>query len=150
MCGIIISDLTIPNDFKFIQNRGPDATNSVQYNWINFVHFLLHLTGEKTIQPIINDNCFDNFYTRDIFFRNKNIKSYALEFQGHGKSEGPKCLINDFNDLVENIRVLVEYLNQRYPIVDKYLCQSLFFINILELFFNLYNLFSYNIISSDI
>ena len=72
-------------------------------------------------QPIINDTCFDNFFSRDKIFSSKKIKSYALEFQGHGKSEGAKCLINDFNDLIEDIRVLIEYLNQRYPSVKKYL-----------------------------
>ena len=56
MCGIIISDLVIPEDYKFIKNRGPDYTNKVTYNNYNFIHFLLHLTGDKTYQPIINNN----------------------------------------------------------------------------------------------
>jgi len=57
MCGIIVSTLNIPDDCnKFIENRGPDETNRVSYNNINFVHFLLHLTGDKTLQPIIENN----------------------------------------------------------------------------------------------
>ena len=47
-------------------------------------------------QPIINETDFDNFFRRDEIFRKSRIKSYALEFQGHGKSEGPKFLVNDF------------------------------------------------------
>lgn len=35
MCGIIISDLVIPEDYKFIKNRGPDYTNKVTYNNYN-------------------------------------------------------------------------------------------------------------------
>ena len=46
MCGIIISDLVIPEDYKFIKNRGPDYTNTVTYNNYMFIHFLLHLTGD--------------------------------------------------------------------------------------------------------
>ena len=55
MCGIIISSITIPeNAKKFVEKRGPDKTNAITYNNINFLHFLLHLTGEQTIQPLID------------------------------------------------------------------------------------------------
>lgn len=56
MCGIIVSNLHIPsNCYDLIKNRGPDYINKIKYNNIDFVHFLLHLTGEQTIQPIIDD-----------------------------------------------------------------------------------------------
>ncbi len=55
MCGIIISSITIPeNAKKFVEKRGPDKTNAITYNNINFLHFLLHLTGEQTLQPLID------------------------------------------------------------------------------------------------
>lgn len=57
MCGIIVSSLKVSKDaHSKISNRGPDYTNQVLYKNINFVHFLLHLTGEPTYQPIIEDN----------------------------------------------------------------------------------------------
>uniref|UniRef100_A0A6C0JRM9 Glutamine amidotransferase type-2 domain-containing protein n=1 Tax=viral metagenome TaxID=1070528 RepID=A0A6C0JRM9_9ZZZZ len=57
MCGIIISTLDIPtNAYNLINNRGPDYTNVINLNGINFVHFLLNLTGELTHQPIIDNN----------------------------------------------------------------------------------------------
>lgn len=57
MCGIIISSLEIPlTAYKYIENRGPDNTNKLFYNNFNFVHFLLHLTGDITQQPIVDDN----------------------------------------------------------------------------------------------
>ena len=60
MCGIIVSSLDVPeNSYNLIQKRGPDNTSKITYNNIHFIHFLLHLTGEKTIQPI-NDNDNDN------------------------------------------------------------------------------------------
>tara|TARA_B100001769_G_scaffold183661_1_gene145319 strand:+ start:19431 stop:20756 length:1326 start_codon:yes stop_codon:yes gene_type:complete len=56
MCGIIISNLNIPKSaFKYIENRGPDNTNIVKYKEITFIHFLLHLTGSKTLQPLIDE-----------------------------------------------------------------------------------------------
>lgn len=58
MCGIIVSNLDINNAnyFKLISNRGPDYINHINIKGINFIHFLLHLTGEITYQPIIDNN----------------------------------------------------------------------------------------------
>lgn len=115
-------DDSTPREF-FLINKNNLKLNILEGEYLNnptAIVINIHGIGSH-FQPILNDNCLDNFYSRDLFFRNKNIKSYALEFQGHGKSEGPKCLINDFNDLIEDIRLLVEYLNQSYPSVDKYL-----------------------------
>jgi len=57
MCGIIVSSLDIPeNSYNLIQKRGPDKTSKITYNNIHFVHFLLHLTGEETIQPIMDND----------------------------------------------------------------------------------------------
>ena len=55
MCGIIISSIIVPEyATKFIEKRGPDKTNSISYNNIHFIHFLLYLTGEQTLQPLID------------------------------------------------------------------------------------------------
>lgn len=57
MCGIIVSSVDIPPETdSFIKLRGPDHMNSIKYNDIYFVHYLLHLTGIKTTQPIIENN----------------------------------------------------------------------------------------------
>ena len=57
MCGIIVSTLDIPEKAeKFIKNRGPDNRNKVRHNNIHFIHYLLHLTGEVTLQPVIDNN----------------------------------------------------------------------------------------------
>ena len=39
-----------------LQNGGPNATNHVTVNNKTFIHNLLHVTGEKTIQPIVKNN----------------------------------------------------------------------------------------------
>ena len=57
MCGIIISSKDVPlSSYRYIKNRGPDETNKIQYNGINFIHFLLHVTGKKTVQPLVQNN----------------------------------------------------------------------------------------------
>ncbi len=57
MCGIIVSTEDIKQNADiFLKNRGPDFTNKITYKNINFVHYLLHLTGEKTTQPLICNN----------------------------------------------------------------------------------------------
>lgn len=54
MCGFLVYKNS-GNNF-FIQKRGPDLTNKVKINGFNFVHNLLHVTGELTPQPYVKDN----------------------------------------------------------------------------------------------
>jgi len=92
MCGIIVSDLNIPTDYKFIKNRGPDATNILSINNFNFIHFLLHITGEKTVQPICIDNivCIFNgeiYNYKDINKESKSdIYSIIYAYKKYGDS----------------------------------------------------------------
>ena len=107
----------------YLKNDNGYNINILEGEYVNgpkVVLINIHGIGSH-FQPILNDTIFDNFFRRDELFGNKRIKTYALEFQGHGKSEGPKFLVNDFNSLVEDIRVLVDYLNDRYPCVKKFI-----------------------------
>lgn len=57
MCGIVISSKYVEQNFcNIIQKRGPDATNYIEYNGFHFIHYLLHVTGSKILQPIIDNN----------------------------------------------------------------------------------------------
>ena len=53
MCSIGVTDALklLLDSNKFSQRRGPDSTDLVTYNGIQFLHNLLHLTGNKTTQP---------------------------------------------------------------------------------------------------
>lgn len=57
MCSIGITNinLDILSSNNTSQRRGPDKTNKVKINGIQFLHNLLHLTGTKTIQPFHKD-----------------------------------------------------------------------------------------------
>jgi asparagine synthetase B (glutamine-hydrolysing) len=57
MCSIGITNYRgLKDSNKFSQKRGPDNTNIENINGIEFLHNLLHLTGEYTIQPFIKNN----------------------------------------------------------------------------------------------
>lgn len=80
MCSIGITNITqsLLDSNKSAQRRGPDNTNIVSYNNIQFLHNLLHLTGEATTQP---------FYKNDIVaLFNGEIYNY-LDF-GSYKTDG--------------------------------------------------------------
>lgn len=85
MCSIGVTNIetSILNSNQYSQKRGPDNTNITTINKIQFLHNLLHLTGEKTIQPFIQDNIVAVF--------NGEIYNY-LQF-GNYKTDG-ECLID--------------------------------------------------------
>ena len=58
MCSIGVSNTSksLETSNKFSKYRGPDKTNIVDINGIQFLHNLLHLTGELTIQPFEKDD----------------------------------------------------------------------------------------------
>lgn len=57
---------------------------------------------------------FDELSERDNFFNKHNFKSYGLEFHGHGKSEGIKCCIESFDDLLDDLEILINHLEIIY------------------------------------
>lgn len=58
MCSIGVTNIkqSLLSSNKFSQYRGPDNTNIVSYENIQFLHNLLHLTGEITTQPFYKNN----------------------------------------------------------------------------------------------
>ena len=102
MCGIIISTYDIPQHaLKFINNRGPDSINSININNINFVHFLLHLTGEKTNQPIINNNIVCIF-NGEIYNYKEIFDEIRDKFKWNGTSD-TEVLLNAWSIWKEKI-----------------------------------------------
>lgn len=85
MCsiGVTNSKQSLLQSNKYAQRRGPDHTTVETYHGIQFLHNLLHLTGEKTTQPFFKNNISVVF--------NGEIYNY-LEF-GSYKTDG-ECLID--------------------------------------------------------
>ena len=58
MCSIGVTNISksLLDSNKLSKYRGPDNTNIISYNDIQFLHNLLHLTGDKTLQPFQKNN----------------------------------------------------------------------------------------------
>ena len=70
MCGFIVHK-SFCNP-KYIQRRGQDAHNTYRHkSGLIFDHFLLHITGEKTLQPFVDDGIICCY----------NGELYGLEFK---------------------------------------------------------------------
>jgi acylglycerol lipase len=75
---------------------------------------LLHIHGLGSHFQFIYES-LDDFKCRDNFFNKFNIKSFAMEFYSHGKSEGDKCIIYNFDDFLYDIKNTVEHIKKIYP-----------------------------------
>ena len=84
MCSFTVTNLDVDlNETNFFsQKRGPDLTSIEKINGISFLHNLLHITGEITPQPFIEDDIVC-LYNGEIY----NFKEF-----GDYDSDG-KCLI---------------------------------------------------------
>ena len=59
MCGILATNrkiVDLPTIIEYLKYRGPDATNHVEVNGVEFVHTLLSMTGPVTMQPFVSEN----------------------------------------------------------------------------------------------
>jgi asparagine synthetase B (glutamine-hydrolysing) len=81
----LVTDLNSVN--QIIKHRGPDYTNLVVYKNFTFVHNLLSITGDYTVQPFI-DNDIVAIYNGEIY----NYQKY-----GNFNSDGA-CLIPCYNE----------------------------------------------------
>ena len=87
VCGILLTNRGIenlPHIIEFLKFRGPDQTNTVSINDLNFIHTLLSMTGPPTPQPFVNED------ETVIAFFNGEIYNFA-DF-GEYSSDG-ECII---------------------------------------------------------
>ena len=59
MCGILATSRGIEDLIhvtEYLKYRGPDVTNHVTVNDVDFVHTLLSMTGPPTIQPFVSED----------------------------------------------------------------------------------------------
>ena len=96
MCSFIftnkkIEDLEYVNYFnKF---RGPDCTNEFEKDGYTFIHNLLSITGEYTVQPFIEDDIVCVY----------NGGGYGLKWFSNHFSNIPPSRLPDFSS-VENVK----------------------------------------------
>jgi len=81
---------------------------------------LIHLHGlHGHFQHIYN--CTDDFNNRTEILKKGNIKSYALEFRGHGKSSGKTGYFKNFDELISDFERLLDYIQHLHPNIPIYL-----------------------------
>lgn len=103
MCGFLYSTYNLTDEevekTEFtVKNRGPDAKNVLSDSKGTFVHYLLHITGEKTTQPIRSSN--DD--VRLLY----NGEVYNYSELGNYKSDGPAILDAYVSEGINGIRKL--------------------------------------------
>lgn len=87
----------------------------------NIKAIILHIHGVGSHFQFIYPN-LDDIKSKDDFFSKFGYKSIAFEFYGHGKSEGLNCSINNFDDLVVDLKTVVTHINEKYPNIKIFLC----------------------------
>lgn len=103
MCGFAVSNrLKLSDTNQFCRRRGPDITTSEIVNGIEFLHNLLHITGEITPQPFIKNNKVAVF----------NGEIYNYRDLGDYKSDG-FCIIDQYEQHGENFS---KFLDGEYAI----------------------------------
>ena len=93
MCSILCSNL-INGDYDkhnfYLKMRGPDNTNVIEEGDYTFLHNLLSMTGEFTIQPFVSEDIVCLY----------NGEIYNYEEFGNYKSDG-ECLIPLYKEFGE-------------------------------------------------
>jgi asparagine synthase (glutamine-hydrolysing) len=88
MCGFGVTNKnSISNVNKFCQRRGPDLTNVETVNGVEFLHNLLHITGDIRPQPFIKNDVVCVF----------NGEIYNYQNFGSYISDG-ECIIDLYNN----------------------------------------------------
>jgi len=127
MCGFGVSTNTgLSQVNNYCQRRGPDLTNIKTINGVEFLHNLLHITGDITPQPFIKNDIACTF----------NGEIYNYKSFGSYKSDG-ECLIDfylshgdEFIKLLdgEYAICLVDFKNNKVIIAtDTFACKPLWY-----------------------
>lgn len=94
--------------------------NVITHNITKIDKIMIHIHGLRShFQSIYN--CMNEIHERFNILESNNIKSYALELRGHGKSEGLKYHVDSFNDFISDLHSLIIEIKIIYPAVPIYL-----------------------------
>jgi len=127
MCGFGVSNIgNLQSSNNYCQKRGPDITSVKTVNGIEFLHNLLHITGEVTPQPLIKEDVACVF----------NGEIYNYKSFGNYRSDG-ECIIDLYKMRGESFVkeldgefaiCLVDFKNQKLIIsVDTFSCKPLWY-----------------------
>ena len=129
MCSFVVTNESLEaceEANRFAKFRGPDQTNLEKIDGINFLHNLLHITGEYTLQPIIDDDVVAIFNGEIYNFKEfgdfaSDSFSIVESYRRHGV-EFAKFLDGEFAICVVDFR-----LNKIIISVDPFSCKPLWY-----------------------
>ena len=101
------------NEFKIKNTKGIDINICQGINIENPKGIIIMLHGIGGHFQVICDGT-DCYPFKSNLFSKSNYKTYGLEFSGHGKSDGLRCSIDSYEDLIDEIRTLILYLKNIY------------------------------------
>ena len=127
MCGFgATNKIGLSGSNSFCQRRGPDLTNTRIVNGIEFLHNLLHITGNLTPQPFVKDDVVCVF----------NGEIYNFKSFGNYTTDG-ECLIDLYNNVGDGFVsqldgefaiCLIDFKKQNLIIaVDTFACKPLWY-----------------------
>ena len=101
-------------------NNNTIKLNTITHNIKKVDKIMIHIHGLGShFQSIYS--CMNEIHERFNILEPKNIKSYALELRGHGKSEGVRCHVDSFDDLISDLHSLIAEIKTIYPSMPIYL-----------------------------
>jgi acylglycerol lipase len=105
-------------EFNIINNT--IKLNVITHNIDTVDKIMIHIHGLGShFQSIYS--CMNEVHERFNILASKNIKSYALELRGHGKSEGVRSHIDNFDDFISDLHTLIAEIRINYPSTPIYL-----------------------------
>lgn len=116
MCGFLYASFKIDEELlksseDLVQRRGPDHTNVEYIDGETFVHYLLHITGEKTPQPLKSGN-IKLVYNGEVY-NYQDLGSFKsdgysiLESYTSSGAKGLKNLDGEFSGVIKDDDTLV-------------------------------------------
>jgi len=110
MCGFTVTNVVLDENNieeinKFSKARGPDATNHLydQETGIHWIHNLLHITGEKTVQPFIEKSDLILAFNGEIY----NYKEFDSTASSDGYCIGTAYLCAELHKLDGEFAIVI-------------------------------------------
>jgi acylglycerol lipase len=104
------------------KNKKGNSINVLDYQQISdprAIILSIHGIGSH-FQPSQYKHPYDHCKRSKLFLEEKYL-SYAIELEGHGKSDGIRCFIRNFDDLVDDVEQLILILKDKYSNLPFYL-----------------------------
>ena len=105
---------------NFIIENNNIKLNIVTQNIFTPSAVLIHIHGLGSHFQSDYD-CMDTFINRINYLKNINIISYGLELRGHGKSDGIKFYVDNFDEYLSDLDALIQYVKLYHKNLPIYL-----------------------------